>query len=111
VCARTFNLEYDDRQAGLNLPSLSYRTHHADVLMIYNILHKNVRLYPPMFFQQLSSIIRGHTLKLFKPHAQKTVRSNFFSIRSINAWNQLPNVIVTSDSATNFKIQFDNYHL
>ena len=106
------NLEYEDRQAALNLPSLSYRRHRADMLMTYNILHENVRLYPLTFFhQQLSSITRGHNFKLFKPHAQKTVRSNFFSIRSINAWNQLPNEIVNSDSATNFKILFDNYYL
>ena len=105
-------LQVKDHRAALNLPSLSYRRHRADMLMTYNILHENVRLYPPTFFhQQLSSITRGHNFKLFKPHAQKTVRSNFFSIRSINAWNQLPNEIVNSDSATNFKILFDNYHL
>jgi len=64
-----FNLDYEDRQAALNLPSLSYRRHRADMLMIYNILYENVHLYPPMFFhQQLSSITRGHSLKLFKPH-------------------------------------------
>ena len=65
-----------------------------------------------MFFhQQLSSVTRGHSLKLFKPHAQKTVCSNFFSIRLINAWNQLPNEIVTSNSATNFKLLLDNCYL
>ena len=66
------NLEYEDCRAALNLPSLSYRRHHADMLMTYNILHENVRLYPPMFFQQLSSVTRGHTYKLFKPHEQKS---------------------------------------
>jgi len=59
--------------------------------MVYNILHKNVGLQPPMFFHQQQS--GGHDLKLFKPHAQKTVRKNFFSIRVINAWNQLPNEV------------------
>ena len=56
------------------------------MLMIYNILYENAGLQPPMFFhQQLSSITRGHDLKLFKPYAQKTVCSNFFLIRAINA--------------------------
>ena len=72
----------------LNLPSISYRRHRASMLMICNVLHENVGLHPPMFFhQQLSSIARGHNLKLFKPHAQKTVCSNFFLIRAIIAWN------------------------
>ena len=45
-----FNLEYDDRLSALNLPSLSYRRHHADMLMVYNILHGNVSLQSEMFF-------------------------------------------------------------
>ena len=106
-CVSELNLDSEDCQAALNLPSLSYRRHRVDMLMIYNFLHENVRLYPPIFFhQQLSSETRGHSI-----NTQKTVRSNFFSIRSINAWNQLPNEIVTSNSATNFKILFDNNHL
>ena len=60
------DLEYDNRRMALNLPSVSYC---ADMLMICG-------LQPPMFFhQQLSSIIRGHKLKLHKPHTQKI---NFF---------------------------------
>jgi len=36
---------------------------------------------PLMFFhQQLCGVTRGHDLKLLKPHAQKTVRSNFFQL-------------------------------
>ena len=49
--------------------------------------------------------------QLFKPHAKKFVRSNFFSVRVINAWNQLPNDVVTSNSTTDFKIKLDNYYL
>ena len=33
-----FNLEYDDCLSALNLPSLSYGRHCADMLMVYNIL-------------------------------------------------------------------------
>ena len=96
----------------LSLPSLSFQRHHVDMLMVYNILHENIGLQPLMFFhQQLSSITRGQNLKLFKPHAQKIVCSNCFSIRVINAWNQLPNEVLTSNSATNFKIKLDNYYL
>ena len=92
------DLEYDDRRMALNLPSLSYQRHCADMLKVYNILHEDVGLQPTIFFhQQLFSITRGHDLELFKPHAQKTVRSNFFPIRVINAWNQLPNKVVTSN--------------
>ena len=107
-----FNLEYEDRTSAINLPSLSYRRHRADMLMVYNILHGNVSLQSEIFFhQQLSSIRRGHSLKLFKPHAQRSVRSNFFSIRSINDWNSLPNEVVSTNSVNSFKILFDNYYI
>ena len=70
----------------LYIPSLLFQRHRADMLMVYNILHKNICLQPLMFFhQQLSSITRGHNLKLAKPHAQKIICSNCFLIRVINA--------------------------
>jgi len=73
---------------------------------------KNVRLYHLMFFhQQLFSITRDTASNCLNLMLKKTVRSNFFSIRLINAWNQLPNEVVNSNSDTNFKILFDNYHL
>ena len=100
-------LEYDEYLSALNLPSVSYRRHCADMLMVYNILYGNVSLQSEMFFhQQLSSVTRGHSLKLFKPHVQ----SNFSSIRSLNAWNSLPNEVVSTNSVNNFKISFDNYY-
>ena len=37
-----FNLEYDDCLSALNLPSLSYQRHRADMLMVYNILAMSV---------------------------------------------------------------------
>ena len=37
---------------------------------------------------------RGHSCKLFKPHAISRVRSNFFSVRIIDFWNNLPNFII-----------------
>ena len=62
------------------------------MLMVYNILHKNVGSPSNAFHKRPSSMTTGHDLKLFKPHAQKIVCSNFF-IRLIDAWNQLPKLM------------------
>ena len=89
------SLEYDERLVTLKLPTLSYQRHRADMIMVYNILQENVNLQPELFFHlNLSSATRGHDFKLFKPHAQKNVRSKFFSVRTINSWNNLPNYVV-----------------
>ena len=103
------SLEYDECLVTLKLPTLSYQRHRADMIIVYNILHGNVNLQPGLFFHQnLSSVTRGHDFKLFKPHAQKNFRSKFFSVRTTNSWNNLPNYVVSSNSTDNFKIMIDN---
>ena len=102
------SLEYDERLVTLKLPTLSYRRHRADMIMVYNILQGNANLQPELFFHlNLSSATRRHDFKLFKPHAQKNIRSKFFSI---NSWNNLPNYVVSSNSTDNFKILIDNFY-
>ena len=93
------NLPYHDRLT-LNLPTLSYHRYRADMIMTYgNILRNNINLDPNEFFQlHSSSITRGHDYKLFKPHGQRLVRSNNFSIRVINHWNNLPPNIINAPS-------------
>ena len=56
------------------------KTSGVDMLMVYNILH-GMQCQFIVFHQQLSSVTRGHSLKLIKPRAQRSVQSNFFSIR------------------------------
>jgi len=42
------------------------------------------------FFElaDVTSGLRGHSLKLFKPRCRTTVRQNFFSLRIVNEWNK-----------------------
>ena len=108
------HLPYHDRLLHLNLPTLSYRRYIADMIMTYNILHNNINLDPNEFFQlRSSSITCGHDYKLFKPHiaihAQRLVRSNNFSVRVIDHWNNLPPIIVNAPSVNLFKKNLDNY--
>ena len=80
------------------------------MIMTHNILHNNVDLNPNEFFQFYSnSITRGHDYKVYKPHAQRLVRSNSFSIRIINHWNSLPTNIVNAPSTNVFKNNLDSY--
>ena len=103
------DLEYDQRLVTLKLPTLTYRRHRADMIMVYNIMQGNVDLQLEIFLHlNLSSVTRGHNFKLFKPHAQKNVQSKFFSVRTITPWNKLLNEVVKSNSTDNFKIMIDN---
>ena len=53
---------------------------------------------------------RGHSYKIFKPHATTRVRSNFFVTRSVDAWNRLPEYIIEAQSTNSFKNLFNTYY-
>ena len=50
-------------------------------------------------------------MKLYKPRLNKSVlqRVNFFSIRIINAWNRLPDHVISAQTTNMFKNRLDKY--
>ena len=52
---------------------------------------------------------RGHHLKLKKPLVVTTAQKQFFSMRVINDWNDLPMDIVNALSIETFKTKLDKY--
>jgi len=55
-----------------------------------------------MFFQLLSTHLRGHELKIYKPRSQLDVRKYFF-----NEWNSLPMSVIHSNTVNTFKAKID----
>ena len=55
----------------------------------------------------LNSTTRGHSLKLTKMAATKACRANYFSRRVNNAWNSLPDDVVTAPTLDTFKALLD----
>ena len=44
---------------------------------------------------------------LKKTQSKTDIRKNFFSVRVINSWNELPNDLKTESSVKNFKRNYD----
>jgi len=63
------------------------------------------------FFElaNVTSGLRGHSLKLFKRRCRTTVRQNFFSLRVVNEWNKLPQDVVEASSVNMFKNRLDRH--
>jgi len=63
------------------------------------------------FFElaDVTSGLRGHSLKLFKPRCRTTVRQNFFSLWIVNEWNKLPQDVVEAPSTNTFKNRLDRH--
>ena len=58
-------------------------------------------------FSTNTSITRGHTYKFFKPRAISQPRSNFFAVRSIDVWNNLPESVIEAHFIDSFKNLLD----
>ena len=73
----------------------------------FNVYDKDVALQLPL--ADSSRGVRGHSKKLFKARAIKNVGSNAFSHRVVNAWNSLPDNVITSNTVNSFERNLDNY--
>jgi len=97
-------LEYPERLKSLGLWTLEERSNCADLIEVFKLSPGNTALSLESFFvMDTGSRIRGHSVKLRKPHCYKDIRKYFFSLRVINRWNSLPDEVVLSSSINSFK--------
>jgi len=87
-------LPYETRLKRLVLYSLERRRLRGDLIETFKILTGKEHIDPSTFFRlaDVTTGLRGHSLKLFKLRCRTTVRQNFFSQRIVNEWNKLPQV-------------------
>ena len=81
---------YQERLQRLSLPSLTHRRLRGEMIFLYQLTHQYFNIDITSLLQYQSSITRGHCYKIYKPHAQTFCRANFFTVRTINDWNNLP---------------------
>jgi len=55
-----------------------------------------------------NSVTRGHQLKLFVPDSRINARANFFCIRVISTWNNLPENVVCASNLNLFSNLLNN---
>ena len=97
-------LSYEERLRRLKLPSLQYRRKRGDMIQTFKIMRGFDRIDPAVFFKFLpSQVTRGHSFKIHKQHAQRQVRSQSYSIRVINDWNNLPAHVVNAETVTSLR--------
>ena len=101
---------YEERLKILKLPSLVYRRKRGDMIWMYKIINGLVRVDAAKLFTPAKlTHIRGHSQRVFKRHAVKITRSNSFSQRIVNDWNNLSNFVVEAPTLNTFKNRLDIY--
>ena len=104
------NMPYQERLMNLKLPTLVYRRKRGDMIMMFKIMCGLVRIdVNKLFTNATIKKTRGHSKKVFKRHAIKTVRKHFFSQRIVNDWNSLPEHVVEAPSTLEFKKRLDHH--
>ena len=102
------DLSYPQRLAKLKLPSLEHRRKRGDMIELYKYVHGIYKCENPSFHLN-NRITRGHSLRLDRGHHKSSLRGNFFSVRAISVWNDLPEQVVTAPSVNAFKSRLDSF--
>ena len=87
----------------LKLPSLSTRRLEIDLCEVYKYLHDHYRNGKDKLFTPAIRQLGGHAMKLHRPNAKSNPRYNFFAVRIVKYWNDLPEDIINAPSLTLFK--------
>ena len=105
-------LEYEERLREMGLPTLKQRRERGDMITIYKLLNKLEVIDNDKLLQREmgeNRHTRGHSRKLKKGRCLKDTKKHSFPQRSIVAWNNLPEEIVTSKCVHKLKEKLDNY--
>ena len=98
------NMSYGDRLRILGLYSVKGRLLRADLIKCWKIFHGFSAVSPSSLFSVPTvTHTRGHRYKIHKPHVSMELRRRFFSVRCIDNWNSLPDVVVGAGSIDAFK--------
>ena len=98
---------YNDRLKKLRLESLESRRVKRDLIYLFKILHNHVDINFTDFFEFRNfngHCLRRHNFYLVRRTPAKTlIRNNFYALRVVKIWNDLPADTVNSQSVSVFK--------
>ena len=105
------NLSYEERLKELKLYSLSDRRLRGDLILMYRIITKDIKINTnQLFTMEKNSKTRGHAFKVHVDNKSNSdIRRNYFTERVVQPWNNLPNNIVNSTTVKHFKAQYDKW--
>ena len=109
---------YEDRLKELGLTTLEARRERGDMIEVYKILTGKEDVDPKAWFtlaqegrRAAETRISTGFLNLVKPTMVKALklRENFFSVRVVDPWNALPDVVKKAETVNTFKIRYDKF--
>lgn len=108
------HLSYLERLSVLNLEPLELRRLKFDLIMYFKTIKCLTCIDPGTVFtfkhsnRTSSSRNEAHALALFKPTKQLQTTANSFFYRAIDAWNFLPESVISATSVLSFKTKLNS---
>ena len=99
---------YPDRLKALSLPSLYYRKARGDMIECFKYISGMYKVSTNFIPLDSNSSTRGHSKKLKKLSAQKSCRAEFFTRRITNAWNSLPEGVISAPTLNDLQCNLSN---
>ena len=107
---------YEERLAELGMVTLETRRQRGDMIQTFKIMSGADKVKADTWFNLSSTVeregaaqtrcITGH-LNIQERWASSELRRNFFSLRVIKPWNNLPNSLKEASTIDNFKNGYD----
>ena len=110
------------KDAGLT--TLRTRRERGDLIEAYKILQGVYKVDRDAWFSRTvqqtaretrssvtieDGITRQNTEVLYKPPAAHDIRNNFFTVRVVRQWNELPEIVKTQKNVNSFKSALDRW--
>jgi ribonuclease P/MRP protein subunit RPP40 len=105
------DLPYEERMKVTKLPSLAYRRLRGDMIEVYKFLHNKYTVDTNNLFPMapIDSKTCRHALKIMKRACKSNMREHFFTMRTVNPWNNLPHDVVMAPTVNTFKNRLDTH--
>ena len=90
-----------------NITTLETRRLRGGLIQVFKIFKGLDNVQYSDFFIMADTKLRGHELKVYKPHVHLDIRKYFFSVRIVDAWNSLPAAVLRCNTVENLKKKLD----
>lgn len=103
-CPQLRHLPYEQRLDRMKLTPLKQRRSFADITICFKALSGLFSVdLSDLFVLSHNTALRGHSFKLARERFHRSCREHFISNRVFEAWNSLPQEVVSSPSVETFK--------
>ena len=102
---------YPERLKLLDIPTLAYRRFRGDMIHVYKLMCEPAQgafdpsIPPPFKLNPRTS--RDHNKKLVYNRFNSNIRKFNFTVRTVQAWNSLPQYIIDSENIIQFEKELD----